>query len=483
MKVTVLLITKNQSLSDQIQEFLENKRHDEFQLKQIDQTNGSVPDSDIALLDEAALPNHNLDFLAQSTFQLSPRPIVLLLNDELVDEKAYRAVKTLAADFLLQDKLTSSSLRNTIIYALDTHKLKLQVEQQQKRYSSLFYNAVDPAFFLDDEFVITGANDAFLNVFGVSKSQALDKPFANFLETDDINEDLCRHFENFSKEVFDKKIMLKSNFNQHSFLGHMRISPLLESNYVNGRLEEKATTYHGTLKNISHESRLRAIEQKNEKIATTYKLARTLAHEIRNPLTNVNLAIDQLKEETKDLVGLEMYYDIIKRGTKRIDGLLTQLLNSSQKQDRQLRKFNGVEVFKEVIDEIEDRAKLEAVKLDIQFELDRAELVGDRERLKIAITNLFTNALESMEKEEKKLICRAGMDDDYYYMEVSDNGVGMTVDQLERLFDPFFTSKSTGIGLGLTSTQTIVAEHNGEISVDSTPGKGSTFWIYLPTAG
>jgi PAS domain S-box-containing protein len=480
MPIHILLVSSSEQLVSNISAMIPQIEQEKYNLTHIKNYEETIPPSDVVLLDQNALPDKSLDYLAQVSFLLSPRPIILLLQKVPESEKEYRSIKSLTDDYLLQSQLNFYGLNNTVKYALETRRLKVELEQQQKRYSSLFYNAVEPAFFLDEELKITGVNDAFLNVFGIVKRAALNKPLLDFIELDEDRREVQLLIEKLEKGSLDINVKLCSPETKKKFLGRLKISPINESSIEEGVIHTRLTSYHGTLKNISFENRLKAIKESNEKIATTYKLARALAHEIRNPLTNVNLAIDQLKEETKERQDLELYYDIIQRCTGRIDALLGQLLTSSEQHGLEKEAFDGVTLMKEVVAEIKDRSTLEGVELTADYEIKKAPLIGDRKRMKIALTNLFTNALESMDKPEKKIHSYLYEDENYLYIDVEDNGVGMDEEQLESLFDPFYTSKANGVGLGLTSTQTIVAEHNGEIEVKSEKGRGSTFSVCLP---
>ncbi|MCZ4407443.1 ATP-binding protein [Cryomorphaceae bacterium 1068] len=482
-KISVLLISPSEAFRSRVEEFLFDKWDTRYSIEFIQDLNEDIPESDVALLDTSALPEQAIDFLAKSNFQLAPRPIILLVNQEPEGEVEYRTVKSLTADFLVKSRMTSSGLHNTIRYALETNNLKLELEQQQKRYSSLFYNAIEPAFFLDHEFTITGLNDAFLEVFKISKRLALGKEFFTFVKSGSSRKQLISRLRELKSGSIDQQVRFSIDENGVEFLGRLKLSLIRESVMHEGQLSNRIIAYHGTLINISHEERLNAVRKKSEKIAMTYRLARTMAHEIRNPLTNVNLAVDQLKEETNAIGDFEMYFDIIERCTKRIDGILSQLLSSSEQQVFKRTNFDVIALFKEVVKAIKDRSRLEGVELTAQYAITEAFLDGDVEKLRIAFTNLFTNALESMDKESKIIQSRVSLDANYVRIEVEDNGLGMDQQQLESLFDPFFTSKSSGVGLGLTSTQTIISEHQGEIEVESEKGVGSTFSIYLPIDG
>lgn len=477
---TVLLVSPSLEMRDTIDKLLCEKWEELYEIIHVNDLSKDIPASDICLLHEDGLPENSIDFLAQSSFQLAPRPLIYIMNREPQETSEFRTVKSLTADYLLKFQLSASGLHNTIRYALENTNLKLELEQQQKRYSSLFYNAVEPAFFLDKELSITNVNDSFLKTFQLSSGEVVNRKLESFINTKVGRDNLSFNLEEFASNSLDGKFHFKTHNDDSEFLCHVRISPITESELENGILVNRIIAYHGTLRNISHQERLRTVKEKSNKIAMTYRLARTMAHEIRNPLTNVNLAVDQLKEETEGEEHLNLYYGIIERCTKRIDNILGQLLSTSEKQVFKKTKFDLIELFKSVIEEITDRANLEGVNIISDFKIDSVQFDGDKEKLRIAFTNLFTNAIESMDKADPMIKCAAYIDSNYLSIRVKDNGEGMDEKQLESLFDPFFTSKASGVGLGLTSTEAIISEHNGQIDVESKKGTGSTFTIYLP---
>jgi signal transduction histidine kinase len=105
---------------------------------------------------------------------------------------------------------------------------------------------------------------------------------------------------------------------------------------------------------------------------------------------------------------------------------------------------------------------------------------GDKEQLKVAISNLVKNSIEAMQESPKIIRITTSINDGRVMIEVSDTGKGIPKDKLKSIFHPFYTSKIYGPGLGLTFTLKIIQQHGGTISVNSEPGKGTTFTIRLP---
>ena len=124
-----------------------------------------------------------------------------------------------------------------------------------------------------------------------------------------------------------------------------------------------------------------------------------------------------------------------------------------------------------------DRLELNQIKLQKKYSTDICNIHADAAKVKIAFVNLMVNAIEAMEPGKGVLQIATRGADGKCVVELKDNGSGMTEDQLNRLFEPYFTTKSNGNGLGLTNTQNIILNHDGSIYVSSSPGKGTSFTV------
>jgi signal transduction histidine kinase len=219
-----------------------------------------------------------------------------------------------------------------------------------------------------------------------------------------------------------------------------------------------------------------------EKFAATGRIARTIAHEVRNPLTNINLAVDQLKTEVvvqQDETST-MLFDMIKRNSTRINQLISDLLNSTKFSELTYEKVSVNALLDETLKEAEDRIALTNVKVIKKYSTDVCDVAVDKGKIKIAFLNIIINAIEAMEhKEGSVLTLETKGENDKCKVLIKDNGAGLDSESANRLFEPYFTSKPKGNGLGLTNTQNIILNHKGEISVETTKGKGTCFTITL----
>ncbi|MFT3747813.1 MAG: CHASE3 domain-containing protein [Agriterribacter sp.] len=221
-----------------------------------------------------------------------------------------------------------------------------------------------------------------------------------------------------------------------------------------------------------------------EKFTATGRIARTIAHEVRNPLTNINLSVDQLRSE-QDL-GEEdriIFYDMIIRNSQRINSLITELLDSTRFIELKSQAISINKLLDEALLLAEDRIMLNGIQVIKQYGTEICDLVVDQEKIKIAFLNIIVNAIEAMESDKGLLTIKTYAKQKKCYIEIADNGAGMDTEALGKLFEPYYSRKAKGTGLGLTNTENIILSHKGSINVESILGKGTIFIITLNLPG
>lgn len=215
-----------------------------------------------------------------------------------------------------------------------------------------------------------------------------------------------------------------------------------------------------------------------EKFIATGRIARTIAHEIRNPLTNIALASEQIKAASSQDEETIMLLDMINRNANRINQMISELLTSTKFALLQYSKVNINSLVDETLESAKDRIELKHIRLEKDYANPGCEVIVDIDKMKIAFLNIIVNATEAMEKEGLIKI-QTQVVSDKCVINISDNGTGINEETIQKLFEPYFTSKDKGSGLGLTNTQNIILNHKGSISVKSSLGKGTTFSITL----
>ena len=229
---------------------------------------------------------------------------------------------------------------------------------------------------------------------------------------------------------------------------------------VNGELEE-----------------LRSIE----KFASTGRIARTIAHEVRNPLTNISLAAEQLKETSGGNEDSDQLLGMISRNVNRINQLVSDLLTATKSQQLEFTSVNINDLVDEALDLARDRIELNRIRVEKHYDKSICQLSVDVEKIKLSFLNIIVNAIEAMEKDKGVLTITTYNAVSKCIIDFGDNGMGIDPETVQKLFDPYFTSKTNGNGLGLTNTQNIILSHKGNIHVRSFKGKGSNFIVTLNT--
>jgi two-component system sensor histidine kinase PilS (NtrC family) len=223
---------------------------------------------------------------------------------------------------------------------------------------------------------------------------------------------------------------------------------------------------------------LREIEERvrrEERFSAVGHLAAAIAHEVRNPLASLSGAVQLLKvdESEKDLM------KIVQREISRINEMVTRFLQSTRRTDFHAVPTDLEELVKEVVETFsKDQQYTDLVQVQVMFQ-SLSPIPLDRERVRQILWNLLLNAAQSMPEggairisgEQVGLRAR---------LMVSDDGVGVDAKDLSRLFDPFYTTKVGGTGLGLATVERCAREHGGEVWVRSELGKGTTFAVWLP---
>jgi PAS domain S-box-containing protein len=228
-------------------------------------------------------------------------------------------------------------------------------------------------------------------------------------------------------------------------------------------------------------------EQKNtqlalinaEKLSIQGEVARTFAHELRNPLASIRMATDVIKHkiEKSEQEQIDNYLEILSRSTRTLNDLVSNLLNASNYTALELEKTDLAECVDHSLEQAADRIYLTGINLVKNYNDGPYYILADKEKLKIALLNIIVNASEATTPEEGVIELKIEKHKTDFLLSISDNGHGLEQEQIDRLFDAFYTNKSTGTGIGLTSVKNILRDHDAHITVESVPKQGTTFKI------
>ena len=217
-----------------------------------------------------------------------------------------------------------------------------------------------------------------------------------------------------------------------------------------------------------------------EKFAATGRIARSIAHEVRNPLTNIDLAIGQIRSEmSEESESFTMLFNMVNRNSKRINQLITELLNATRFVELNYQPISINKLLDEALELAKDRIILAHIEIKKNYAQNILDVAIDAEKVKIAFLNIIVNAVEALKDEGGIITINTRQENEKCVIEIIDNGIGMDEIALSKLFEPYFTTKQKGNGLGLTNTQNIILNHKGSINAESNYGVGTTFTIKL----
>jgi len=221
----------------------------------------------------------------------------------------------------------------------------------------------------------------------------------------------------------------------------------------------------------------------SRKIASLGTLVSGVAHELNNPINNIILTIDSLMGGRKiaDERRMAMLDDILTQAV-RASGIVKNLLDFSRSETAVIEDLDIGQVLLDTIHISENQIAVNNIKLEVDVASELPVVRGNRQALQQVFINLLTNAVHAMPSGGELSVRAVRQDHRKVTITVRDTGCGISNEHLPFIFDPFFTTKDVGkgTGLGLSVSYGIVKKHGGRISVDSTPGKGSTFTVDLP---
>ncbi|MCI0454705.1 MAG: ATP-binding protein [Candidatus Dadabacteria bacterium] len=262
---------------------------------------------------------------------------------------------------------------------------------------------------------------------------------------------------------------------------------ILEKNNENLRLLEETKKFNEVLEKKIEEA-TREIKEKQEelikaeRLATLGEIATGIAHEVRNPLSGIAVALELMKNETQNQENKQTISEILKEidRLERIVKDLLQFAYLSYPRGLNLIECNPNEIVERAISLVSLKTKEKGI--DVEKNLDcTVQFKVDHEQIQQVIMNLLINGIEAMDMPGKLTVETANSFNSHVSIKVSDTGCGFSEEDKEKIFRPFYSTKEQGTGLGLSISRGIVEVHKGKILVSSEKNKGTTFTVMIPT--
>lgn len=355
---------------------------------------------------------------------------------------------------------------------------------QEKGFLETVFNSIQEGIIVTDSSGrITYLNDAACQLFGLEANDSIGKRLDERVRGLD--------WEALSKSEVAVSRDMEIFYPTNRFINFYIVPLIIEREPASEQKETDATGISGRqvghaiiLRDITENRRTEQQTLESERLNALTLLAAGVAHEIGNPLNSLNIHLQLIEREARKLDGakgveVQESIGIARAEVTRLDSIITQFLRAIRPTRPQLRPENVNSIVEEAVrffaPEIKDRDIV--VEQELRSDLPLLEL--DRDQMKQAFYNVIKNSFEAM-KSRGILRIRTDLDDSHVLVRFTDSGGGVSPENLSRVFEPYFTTKTSGTGLGLLIVRRIVREHGGELSIESSAGKGLTVTIRLP---
>jgi len=425
---------------------------------------------DLYFVDYRLGAKSGVDFLKEAKKHNCEEPIVLLTGKGNY-EVDIQAMQFGAVDYLIKTELTVEKMERCIRYAMERAATLKALKSNERKYRSIFEKSKDVVFVTDYNLNFKDVNSAVKNLLGYEKDEVLKMNLCDLIEQAQHKKYL-QHALQLRNEVNDWEVVLNTKEDKEK--KYCILTVTLEDSDKDGYVQ-------GIIHDITNLKKVEKANLQGEKLAAAGRLVRTIAHEVRNPLNNITLSVEQMQQDIKD-ENMQLYMNIIQRNGKRISDLISELLNTSRPSENTLQKQTLQTILDDVIAASIDRLTLKRIKLQVSYPNAMQEVMADREKLKLALLNIVINAIEAMEEQVGQLSIEIQNINEAVVLIIKDNGCGISEENISRLFEPYFTQKRNGVGLGLAFTLNIIQAHKATIEVTSRQGAGTTFTITFAQA-
>ena len=387
-------------------------------------------------------------------------------------ETAYAALHSQFQEVNIELETTNSKLNHKIF----------EFHIMMNYMTSLLNNMSQGILFVGLDGVITTYNRVSEKLLGIECHQALFNKFWEVFPDTLFGFSMQKALEsNTAPNISILTLALNENMTIDL---EVNVSFILESPHLGEGIEIPPLDFNKgmiiLLRDITEIRRLQVVAQRNDRMAELGEMAAMVAHEIRNPLGGIKGFASLLKRDLKDQPDLEQMAQYIVDGTNNLNRLVTDVLNYSRPIQM---KFELTDLSK-IVEEIRDHVLMDAtlnknIEIHIQSRVSKLVVFIDAQLIKSTILNIIINAIQAM-PDGGSITITLIKKEDFAIVQISDTGIGIPRENLEKIFSPFFTTKPNGHGFGLSEVYRIVQAHQGTIDVRSDTGKGATFTIKLP---
>ncbi len=359
----------------------------------------------------------------------------------------------------------------------DLNKREKEAHKLTERLNRITDNLQEIVFETDEKGHIIFLNQAWKQMTGYEIDECLGTMYNRYF---DQEERVIQHLSSVIKEHKDSgRIELQLLHKEGKKVwGDVHYKLYFdEEHQFTGGIGTVADITKQKLAKLELEKSNQQLQMQAQKLAVAGQIAAGIAHEVRNPLTSVNGFLQLMKTQYPERTD---YFDIIFSEIKRIDFVLSELLVLAKPQSVQFQEVQLHALLEQVITLLKTNAVLSNIDLKQPFKKqDAGAILADANQMKQLFINLIKNAIEAMPEGGSIYISTEKVMNEWK-ITIQDEGKGMSEEDIQKIYDPFFSTKTEGTGLGLTICAAILKDHHGRMDVVSELGEGTAFHIYLP---
>ena len=361
------------------------------------------------------------------------------------------------------DKLDAGSLQTQF----------LRLAGDKGLLETIFHAIQEGLIVVDGDSRIAYANRAAEKMFGFRFDLAAGQPIARFLREIDWELVLDLDGDEWTRLVSRE---IEITYPQHRFIDFY-IVPLAV-------VQEQEPGAVVILRDITRDRENEAKSIESERLNALTLLAAGVAHEIGNPLNSLTIHLQLLQRELRGLTEeqsapLRELVEVSQREVTRLDQIITQFLRAVRPTQPGFEKASLAAVLQDTLEFLQHEIRDRDILVEVDRPDDLPDAMLDKNQIKQVFFNIIRNAMQAM-PQGGLLKVTFGSDDRFVSVAFKDTGPGIPADQLGNIFEPYFTTKAEGSGLGLMIVQRIIRDHGGELEVHSEPRVGTTFTIFLP---
>ena len=361
-------------------------------------------------------------------------------------------------------RMNDSQLRSFIQLIVDDYAL----------FDAMMDSLTNGVIILDSNHTIIKTNRAASRILGIPLSESPDRPLWTSISDAKLADFIYMVIRNEEAKTAEEFVIVADEGNQYIELS---VLPLVKEKRVRGTII--------TVEDSTQRKREEIKNRRRENLASLTNLAAAVAHEIKNPLAAISIHVQLLRKNFK-ACNLEInakaqkHLDVVEEEIERLNKIVVDFLFAVRPLQCEFAPVNINELIKNLFATFQDEFSAAKISILPQLNSKLPVIQADERFVRQALMNILTNAKAAMMPAGGELGITTRFDQERVYIIITDTGKGIPPDILHKIFEPYFTTKPDGSGLGLTMTYKVIKEHGGDIQVHSDIGKGTRFTLILP---